>query len=154
MQIKLLAIGNKMPAWVNAGFSEYAKRLPSDYQLQLIEIPSQKRNKSSVIEQVLQLEGEKLLAAASSPVIAFDRQGQGVNTEQLAIQLQNWHDNNYNPSFLVGGPEGLSPGCLKRADKVWSLSALTFPHPLVRIILAEQIYRAWSILSHHPYHRS
>ena len=154
MLIKLIAIGNKMPSWVNAGFAEYAKRLPTDYQLQLIEIPSQKRTKSSVVDQVLQLEGEKLLAAATTPLIALDRQGKTFSTEQLAKQLQTWHDNSENPSLLIGGPEGLAPSCLKRASTVWSLSALTFPHPLVRIILAEQIYRAWSILSHHPYHRS
>jgi 23S rRNA (pseudouridine1915-N3)-methyltransferase len=154
MIIKLIAIGNKMPAWVNSGFAEYAKRLPTDYQLQLVEIPSQKRTKSSVVEQVLQQEGEKLLAAATPPLIALDRQGATLTTEQLAKHLQNWHDNSQNPSLLIGGPEGLSPACLKRAEKVWSLSALTFPHPLVRVILAEQIYRAWSILSHHPYYRS
>ncbi len=143
-----------MPAWVNAGFREYAQRLPSDYALQLTEIPSQKRTKSSVIDQILLVESEKLISAATKPVIAFDRQGKAVNTEQLAKQLQTWHDHHENPSFLIGGPEGLHPSCLNQASQVWSLSALTFPHPLVRIILAEQIYRAWSILSHHPYHRS
>lgn len=154
MLIKLIAIGNKMPAWVNAGFTEYAKRLPVDYQLQLVEIPGQKRLKSSVVEQILHREGEKLLASAHPPIIALDREGIAFNTGQLAKQLQNWHDGGQSPCILIGGPEGLSPSCLRRADKVWSLSALTFPHPLVRIILAEQIYRAWSILHHHPYHRS
>jgi len=95
--------------------------------------------KSSVVEQVLHLEGEKLLAAAHPPLIALDRQGIALNTGQLAKQLQNWHDGSQSPCLLIGGPEGLSPSCLQRADKVWSLSALTFPHPLVRIILAEQI---------------
>lgn len=111
MHIQLVAIGNKMPAWVNAGFTEYAKRLPADYRLQLLEIPSQKRTKSSVIEQVLRQEGEKLLAAAHPPLIALDRQGDILNTEQLAKYLQTWHDSQQNPSLLVGGPEGLSPGC-------------------------------------------
>lgn len=152
--MRLIAIGNKMPAWVNTGFAEYAQRLPSNYQLQLVEVPAQKRTKGRAVDQVLQQEGEKLLAAAQPPMIALDRRGWALNTEELAKQLQNWHDSNQNPSLLIGGPEGLAPMCLKHADKVWSLSALTFPHALVRIILAEQIYRAWSILSHHPYHRS
>jgi 23S rRNA (pseudouridine1915-N3)-methyltransferase len=144
--IKLISlVGHKMPAWVNTGFAEYAKRLPADYQLQLIDIPSRKHPKNS---------GEKLLLAAQPPIIALDRQGQSISTAQLAAYLQQWHDAHQNPSLLVGGPDGLSPDCLKQAEKVWSLSALTFPHPLVRIILAEQIYRAWSIISHHPYHRS
>ena len=153
MLIKLIAVGTKMPAGVETGFAEYSKRLPSDYQIQLIEIPSQKRTKSSVIEQVLEIEGQKLLSAADSPIIALDRLGETVTTEQLAKYLQNWHDDHLNPSLLIGGPEGLSKSCLKRAYFKWSLSALTFPHPLVRVILAEQIYRAWSILNHHPYHR-
>lgn len=154
MHIKLIAIGNKMPAWVNTGFNEYAKRLPPDYQLQLVEIPAQKRTKNTIAEQVMAAETEKLLAAATRPSIALDRKGKTFNTETLAQQLQIWHDNQQNPSILIGGPEGLSAGGLQQADAIWSLSALTFPHPLVRIILAEQIYRAWSILSHHPYHRS
>lgn len=153
MEIKLIAIGTKMPAWVNTGFAEYAKRLPADYRLQLLEIPSQKRTKTSVTTQVLQQEGEKLLAAAQAPIIALDRQGITLSTAQLAKYLQQWHDGSQNPSFLAGGPEGLAPACLQRAAQIWSLSALTFPHPLVRVILAEQIYRAWSILAHHPYHR-
>jgi 23S rRNA (pseudouridine1915-N3)-methyltransferase len=144
MQIKLIAVGNKMPAWITAGYTEYAKRLPADYQLNLVEIPSQQSAKLD----------EKILAAARSPIVALDRQGEILTTLQLAKYLQSWHDNSQNLSLLVGGPEGLSSSCLQHADKVWSLSALTFPHPLVRVILAEQIYRAWSILSNHPYHRS
>ncbi len=151
--IKLIAVGTKMPAWVNEGFVEYQKRLPIDYQLQLIEIHSEKRTKNSVMERIQQREGEKLLAAGASPLIALDRQGESLTTEKLAKNLEYWRDTQQNPSFLVGGPEGLSSQCLKSADKIWSLSAMTFPHPLVRIILAEQIYRAWSILIHHPYHR-
>ncbi len=142
-----------MPAWVMEGFKEYQKRLPPDYQIQLIEVPSEKRTKNSVVEKILHREGEKLLTASSSPIIALDRQGESLTTEKLAKNLAGWHDNQQNPSILIGGPEGLSANCLKSADKIWSLSAMTFPHPLVRIILAEQIYRAWSILINHPYHR-
>lgn len=153
--INLIVVGRKMPTWINAGYKEYAQRLPTDYRLQLIEINSQKRNKTSSLVNILQKEGDDLLAAAHphGPIIAFDRQGQTFSTEQLARNLQAWHDQSLHPNFLVGGPEGLSAECLKRSHQTWSLSALTFPHPLVRVIIAEQIYRAWSILSHHPYHR-
>ncbi len=153
MYIKLIAIGNKMPTWVTIGFAEYAKRLPPDYHLDLIEIPAEKRTKNRNVEQILQEEGKKLLAAAEQPIIVLDRQGKALTTLQLAKHLQNWRDLSQNISLLIGGPEGLSPECLQKANQTWSLSALTFPHPLVRIILAEQIYRAWSIISHHPYHR-
>lgn len=153
MHIKLIAIGNKMPTWVTTGFAEYAKRLPPDYHLDLIEIPAEKRTKNRNVEQILQEEGKKLLAAAEQPIIILDRQGKALTTIQLAKQLQNWRDLGQNISLLIGGPEGLSSECLQKANQTWSLSALTFPHPLVRIILAEQIYRAWSIISHHPYHR-
>ncbi len=143
-----------MPAWVNEGFKEYQKRLPQDYQIQLIEIPSEKRTKNSVVEKILFHEGEKLLSASSPPIIALDRQGETLTTEKLAKHLSSWHDDQQSPSLLIGGPEGLSSHCLNHADKIWSLSAMTFPHPLARIILTEQIYRAWSILINHPYHRS
>lgn len=156
MQINLLTIGQKMPEWIQNGYQEYTKRLPADYRLHLIEIPAQKRVKSSSLETVLQLEGEKLLGAADSngPIIAFDRQGTPFTTEQLAQRLQKWHDLSIHPNLLVGGPEGLSPHCLQNSQQIWSLSPLTFPHPLVRVMIAEQIYRAWSIIAHHPYHRS
>lgn len=155
-RIKIVAIGNKMPKWVGEGFQEYAKRLPPDYALKLIEIPALRRTKTSAIPAILQQEGEACLAAArdAHPLIALDRQGRTFDTAQLAQTLQNWHDLSLRPAILIGGPEGLWPGCLKQAHTVWSLSALTFPHPLARIMIAEQIYRAWSILSHHPYHRA
>ena len=156
MQINLIAVGKRMPEWVNTGYYEYAKRLPADYCLHLIEITSEKRTKSRSKIQILDLEAEKLLNVITKPgpVIALDRQGQSLHTEQLATILQQWHDLNHHAHILIGGPEGLGTACLKRAQAIWSLSALTLPHPLVRIIIAEQIYRAWSIISRHPYHRS
>jgi 23S rRNA (pseudouridine1915-N3)-methyltransferase len=153
MIITLIAIGTKMPGWVQTGFQEYTKRLPADYAIALKEIAAPKRTKATDINQIIQLEGEKMLAAASEPMIALDCQGQLWDTPKLAKQLQLWRDSNVNPSLLIGGPDGLSQDCLKKAKYRWSLSPLTFPHPLVRVIVAEQIYRAWSIINHHPYHR-
>jgi 23S rRNA (pseudouridine1915-N3)-methyltransferase len=155
MQINLIAIGKRMPEWVTTGYQEYAKRMPSDFKLQLFEISAQKRSKESGLLKALQQEEEQMLTAIPKEnlTIALDVKGKMWDTYQLAQLLQKWHDQNIDISLLIGGPEGLTLNCLKRADLLWSLSPLTFPHPLVRIIVAEQLYRAWSILSHHPYHR-
>lgn len=144
-----------MPPWVEDGFHTYAKRLPQEYQLILTEVTAEKRSKGSAIKSRIEKEGKALLSAASpgNTLIALDRQGQHIDTNALAQQLLRWHDDAQNISLLIGGPEGLSEQCLTTANTVWSLSKLTLAHPLVRIIVAEQIYRAWSILSHHPYHR-
>lgn len=153
--INLIAIGKRMPKWIDEGFHTYAKRMPIDFKLQLIEIPAIKRSASNNITALRQ-EAAHMLAAipAHSYIIALEVTGQQWSTAQLANHLQTWHDQGQNISLLIGGAEGLARVCLERADKKWSLSCLTFPHPLVRVIIAEQIYRAWSILSHHPYHRN
>ncbi|MBB71912.1 MAG: 23S rRNA (pseudouridine(1915)-N(3))-methyltransferase RlmH [Legionellales bacterium] len=155
MNLQLIAVGKSMPSWVMAGFEEYAKRLPHPFTLQLIELPAGKRGKGANIEQLTAKEGE--LALSHIPphhhVIALTVDGKPWSTEQLAEQLADWRDNSIDVSLLIGGPEGLAPACLARANQRWSLSALTLPHPLVRIVVAEQLYRAWSILAGHPYHR-
>lgn len=155
MKITLIAIGTRMPDWVLTGYQEYASRLPSDYFLKLLEIPAEKRGKGADIERIAQKEGEQMLAAIpkGDTIIALSERGQLWNNRELAHKLSDWHDNAINISLLIGGPEGLSSACLQQADLHWSLSPLTFPHPLVRIILAEQLYRSWSILQNHPYHR-
>ncbi len=155
MLIRLLAIGTKMPSWVEEGYKDYAKRFPSSCQLELVEIPAAKRTKNSVIERLIEEEGDKLLAAIKpgNQVIALDVKGQMWNTEQLAAQIKNWQSGRRNVDLLIGGPDGMSNRCLQKAEMKWSLSPLTLPHPLVRIILAEQLYRANSILQNHPYHR-
>lgn len=151
----MLAIGSKMPAWVYAGTTDYLQRMPTQCQLLLREINAEKRTKHSDLPRIRQLEGEKLLAAIpdGSLVISLDVRGKAWSTEQLAAQLEQWMMSGRDVSLLIGGPEGLAPACLQRADLSWSLSPLTFPHPLVRIMVAEQLFRAWSILSNHPYHR-
>ena len=155
MNIYLLAVGNKMPDWVNKAYHEYGKRLNADCQLKLIEIAPGKRGKNADLVRIKRQEGEKLLAAIpkGSLVIALEVKGRAWSTEQLATQLDGWLHSGRDIALLIGGPEGLSEACVARADVKWSLSPLTLPHPMVRVILSEQIYRAYSILKNHPYHR-
>lgn len=156
MHIHLIAVGTRMPDWVRAGFHDYATRLPRECRLHLIDIPPNKRGKNSDIKQLLQKEGERILAAVppKTRIIALDVAGQQWNTEQLASQLAIWLNSGRDVALLLGGPEGLAGECRARAEQTWSLSRLTFPHLLVRILVAEQLYRAWSILNNHPYHRA
>jgi len=155
MQIQLICVGQKMPTWVTQGYEEYAKRLPIQCQLQLIEIPLRKRGKNADISRMQNEEGEKMLAALpkNTHVIALDERGKQWNTQELSKRLDHWLQTTPNLSLLVGGPEGLAAVCKTRATQTWSLSPLTLPHPLVRIVVAEQMYRAWTVLSNHPYHR-
>jgi 23S rRNA (pseudouridine1915-N3)-methyltransferase len=155
MLIRILAIGTKMPAWVNTGFQEYAKRFPLGWRFELCEIPAEKRMLHSDISQIISNEGEKILSAfkPNHRLIALDVKGQSWTTEQLAKQLQQWSQSKQNVDLVIGGPDGLSNDVLNKAEMRWSLSPLTLPHPLVRIILAEQLYRGLSILQNHPYHR-
>ena len=155
MRLRIIAIGTKMPDWVDAGCNEYLKRLPSELNLEIVELPLGQRGKGADINRAIQREGEAMLKAIGEHdhVIALDVLGKPWSTKQLAEKLQHWQLSGDNFSLLVGGPDGLAPECLKQANSKWSLSALTLPHPLVRILLAEQIYRAGTINAGHPYHR-
>ena len=155
MQINLIAVGTKMPDWIQKGFNEYAKRMPVECTLSLIEIPTAQRSKNMGPTQILDREGEEILKAIpkNNRIIALDVLGHSWNTEQLAEQLNSWMQTGRDISLFIGGAEGLSQKCLEKAEIKWSLSPLTFPHLLVRVIVAEQLYRASSILKHHPYHR-
>ena len=156
MRIKLIAVGGKMPDWVNSGFNEYVKRLPHELKLEVIEVPLGQRGKGADIQRAIAKESRQLLAAIEekAQVVALDVKGSAWSTEQLAQKLSEWQMSGTNVALLVGGPDGLSPDCLQRAGQSWSLSKLTFPHPLVRVVVAEQLYRAWTLLNNHPYHRS
>lgn len=156
MNIHLIAVGEKMPGWVQDGFGEYAKRLPAECAVKLVEIAPGRRGKNADIARAMRDEGERMLAAIpkGARVIALEVGGRAWSTEQLADQLQGWLAGGQDIALLVGGPEGLAEECRARADQQWSLSPLTLPHPLVRVLLAEQLYRAWSILRGHPYHRA
>lgn len=155
MRIELIAVGKRMPAWVTAGFKEYAARLPAHCGLHLVEVNSYKRSKNADAARAVTTEGERLLQAVPGGawIVALERTGPAWSTAQLAQQLAGWLQAGRDVALLVGGPDGLAQPCLARADACWSLSALTLPHPLVRVIVAEQIYRAWSLLQGHPYHR-
>jgi len=155
MQIHLIAVGQRLDDWVNQGFAEYAKRLPPECRLNLIEIPPNKRTRNSEVARIVAEEGERIVAAipSRSQVVALDVNGKQWSTEQLSGQLDSWLGDGRDVALLVGGPDGLSEKCKTIASTHWSLSKLTLPHPLVRVLLAEQIYRAWTILKGHPYHR-
>lgn len=155
MRIKLLAVGTRMPAWVEEGVAEYRKRLPPEFSLEIQEIALAKRGKNTDIARARQQESEALLKAVPRDDlrVALDVGGRSLSTEALAGLLGEWRDNGQHLSLLVGGPDGLDDDCLRQCHQRWSLSAMTLPHPLVRVILAEQLYRAWSILQSHPYHR-
>jgi 23S rRNA (pseudouridine1915-N3)-methyltransferase len=156
MDINLIAVGTRMPAWINDGYREYARRMPRECCLKLTEIPPGQRTRSASVPRAIEAEGKRMLDAASpgQRVIALDVQGQGWSTRQLADQLRLWMQDGRDVALLVGGPDGLSEACLARAEQRWSLSPLTLPHPLVRVVLAEQLYRAWTVTTGHPYHRA
>ncbi len=155
MRIRLIAVGTKMPDWVEQGYGEYAKRLPRDCTVELVELPLGPRGKSSSTAVAMEREGQAMIAAIGKGdrVIALDVKGKAWSTEQLARNLDEWRMSGANYSLLIGGPDGLAPECLALAEAKWSLSALTLPHPLVRILVIEQLYRAYSILHNHPYHK-
>ena len=155
MQITLYAVGNKMPSWISQGFEQYCRRFPRDMSFNLVEIPAGKRGKNADITRILDKEGEQMLAAIAkgSRIVTLEVEGKPWTTPQLASQLSRWQQDGRNVALLVGGPEGLAPSCIKASEQQWSLSPLTLPHPMVRIILAESLYRAWSINNNHPYHR-
>lgn len=155
MRIHLIAVGLRMPAWVESGYGEYAKRLPAECSLKLVEIPLAKRGKNADIARLQQQEAERILNAIpkGAKVVALEVTGKSWSTQKLSDHMQDWLQGGQDIALLVGGPDGLSAECRQRADLLWSLSPLTLPHPLVRIVLAEQLYRAWSIIQGHPYHR-
>ncbi len=155
MQIHLIAVGTRMPSWVTAGYEDYARRLPRECILRLVEIPPGRRSKTHPAAQAVEEEGRRMLAAIPERclVVAMEVTGRSWDTQTLASRLQEWMLSGRDIVLLVGGPDGLSGDCRQRADLRWSLSALTLPHALVRVVLAEQLYRAWTIIGGHPYHR-
>lgn len=155
MKLRLIAVGAKSPDWVDAGFTDYARRMPRECALELVEVAPANR-KGWPAERILAEEAERILARVgrSDQVVALDVAGRACSTEKLANKLDDWRMQSGNVSFLIGGADGLDARCLTRADETLSLSAMTFPHQLVRVMLAEQLYRAWTILHGHPYHRA
>ena len=156
MHIHLIAVGQKMPVWVEQACREYIKRLPRELQFDTIEVPIIRRGKNPDIERIVRDESRKVMASipAGSFIIALDVAGKMISTEALAQNLDGWMQQAQDIAILIGGPDGLSEELLQQVDRSLSLSDMTFPHPLVRIIIIEQLYRAWSIISNHPYHRA
>jgi 23S rRNA (pseudouridine1915-N3)-methyltransferase len=155
VRLSIIAVGEKMPGWVDTGCKEYQKRLQGAFQIKLIELPLARRSKNTEIPKAIREESDALLHAipAKDKVVALDLRGQHWSTETLSHKMADWRMEGDNLSFLIGGPDGFDDRCLLRAQEKWALSALTLPHPLVRVVLYEQLYRAWSLLNHHPYHR-
>ena len=155
MRLNLIAVGKRMPIWVDTAFIEYSKRLPKNINFNLTEINPANRNKNRNSDESKKIEEKKINAVISSDdlVIALDVKGKLISSLSLSKKLNTWIDNQQQISILIGGADGLSSSIKKTADEIWSLSEMTLPHGLVRIIIIEQLYRAWSIISNHPYHR-
>jgi len=155
MKVRLLAVGTRMPAWVTEGVEEYRKRLPRDFALHVEEIPPGQRGKNADLSRAMASEAERIRARlrGDEHVVALEVGGKAWSTERLAEQAEGWRLAGRDVVLLVGGPDGLAPELSAAADQRWSLSPLTLPHPLVRILLAEQLYRAWTLMVGHPYHR-
>jgi len=156
MQLLVAAVGQRMPRWVNEAWTEYARRMPPGLGLSLREIPLARRGKNADTKRLTAVESNALLAAmpGRSLKIALDVKGQSWSTEKLASNLQGWMGDGRDVGFMIGGPDGIDNDIMQTADQRWSLGPLTLPHPLVRVVLAEQIYRAWTITQNHPYHRA
>lgn len=155
LKITLIALGNKMPAWVEQGTKEYTKRFVDGIQLKIQEIPLITRTKSSDLTRILEKESSLIKNALpqGARIIALDIEGKSFSSEELAVKMTQLQQICSHWCFLIGGPEGLSQEVLALADERWSLSKLTLPHPLVRIMLVETLYRAWTIINNHPYHK-
>jgi len=156
LRIHLIAIGHKMPAWVDQACEDYIRRLPVEIRLNMVSLPLIKRGKNADIRRIVRDESRKLLAAVPDntlPVV-LDVAGQSLSTPKLAGLLDNWLQQGQDIALIIGGPDGVSAELLTQVQLKISLSALTFPHTLIRVMLVEQLYRAWSILNNHPYHRA
>ena len=156
MKVTIAAVGTKMPGWVQQACNEYIKRLTGTCRLEFIEIVAVRRTKNADLARIAEMEAQALQKKLTRipVVIALDRNGKTVSTEQFAARLQTWVDKAQDVALVIGGPEGLTAGFLDNASECWSLSAMTMAHPVARVMLAEQVYRAWSINTGSPYHRA
>jgi len=156
MKLIVVAVGVRMPDWVETGWKEYARRLPGDCPLELKEIKPEPRTSGKTAAQMMQAEARRIEAAIppASLRIALDEHGKDISTMALARELENWRTSGQDIVFLIGGPDGLDAELKRSCHGKLRLSSLTLPHPMVRVLLAEQLYRAWSIMTGHPYHRA
>jgi len=155
MRLVIVAVGQRQPAWAREAFEEFAKRMPAESRLELIEVKAEPRDSGRTPTQLMAAEGVRLLAAAPKRVhrVALDERGTRRTTAELAERLRVWRDNGRDVVLWIGGPDGLDPTLRSSADETLRLSDLTLPHAMARVLLAEALYRAWSVLAGHPYHR-
>lgn len=156
MQINVMAVGTRLEPWIYQAVESYQARLPRHLKLDLAEVPVARRTAGASPATAVEIEGERLLKQVRPDdlTLVLDERGQQWTSAELAAELRIWLEGHPRIAILIGGPDGLSKGCRARADRLWSLSRLTFPHGMVRVLLVEQIYRAWTILQGHPYHRA
>jgi len=155
VHIRLLAVGDRQPSWVDEAFSTYSERLPREWKFRLDVIPTVRRNKNDKSRQAMEAEGELIVAklGQSEQVVLLDERGRQLTSKLLAGKLSDWQIDGRDLCFVIGGPDGVADSCKQRADFTWSLSQLTLPHGLARVLFAEQLYRAHSLQTGHPYHR-
>jgi 23S rRNA (pseudouridine1915-N3)-methyltransferase len=156
LQIKIIAVGTKMPAWVESAVNDYSGRMPTEFALQWKEVKAEMRSSTSNAAQWMQREAVKISEQlpASCHRVLLDEKGKDLTTAQLAHRLSFWREQGLPVAIIIGGPDGVDPSIKQTANETLRLSSLTLPHPMVRVVLAEQLYRAWSILTNHPYHRA
>jgi 23S rRNA (pseudouridine1915-N3)-methyltransferase len=154
LKIKIISVGHKMPDWVESACAEYLKRMPREATVEIVEIKPDKRAAGKNAEVVQEAEAKRILKVVGKDyLIALDERGQEVSTLQLAERMTAWLGGGRDVALVVGGADGLHPDLKVRADWLWGLSKLTLPHGMVRVLLAEQLYRAWTVINHHPDHR-
>ena len=155
MHIRLQAVGDRQPSWVDSAFDSYVQRLPRQWQFRLDCVSTAQRNKGKAADVAKDAEGKKILAKIRPAefVVVLDERGTEFSSKELAGHLEEWQTVGQDLVFVIGGPDGVSADCLQRANLRWSLSRLTLPHGLARVLFAEQLYRAWSLTTGHPYHR-
>jgi 23S rRNA (pseudouridine1915-N3)-methyltransferase len=156
MKLHILAVGHKMPDWITAGFDEYAKRMPPELRIELREIKPEQRTSGRSAQSVMAAERQRIEAALpkNARIVALDERGREWTTMQLASALPGWQQDGRDVAFIIGGADGLDPQVKAHAEIMLRVSSLTLPHGMVRVLLAEQLYRAWSITQNHPYHRA
>ena len=155
MKLLIVSVGHKMPDWITQGFNEYTKRMPREAKITLLEIKPESRTLGKSTEQIMQAEAQRILQTLPSGClrIALDERGAAPTTKQLASQMQDWMRAGQDVAFIIGGADGLHDTVKQSAQQLMALSALTLPHAFVRVLLAEQLYRAYSLMHNHPYHR-
>lgn len=156
MHIRLLAVGDRQPSWVDDAFGKYTERFPREWKFRLDTIATVRRNKNDKSHQAMEAEGTLILGklAPTEQVVLLDERGKQLTSKSLAAKLTDWQTDGRDLCFVIGGPDGVSDAIRQRADMMWSLSKLTLPHGMARALLSEQLYRAWSLQTGHPYHRA